>query len=135
MKMKMAGQADQIKQLVLRNGDAVNNHDLAAIADTLVPKLEAVGPDGTYRGRDGFLAELRTLLTGIAGLSNRHGRAHRRRLAYVARLEGTHLGPYQTANGRAVRKRVALQIVNVRYVGAGKIVKLVNSWDHPQPSG
>jgi predicted ester cyclase len=54
------------------------------------------------------------------------------KVAYVAHLEGTHLGPYQTADGRTVPptgKRVALQMVNVRHVRGGKIVKLVNSWD------
>ncbi len=116
--MRMANQADQIKQLVRRHMDAHSNHDLAAITDTLVPDLEVVGPDGTYRGRDRFLAELQTLLTAFPDyrLVMDELIIEGSRLAYVARLEGTHLGPYRTADGRTVPptgKRVALQMVNV----------------------
>lgn len=130
----MASQTDQIRQLVRRNGDAINNHDLAAVADTLAPDLEVIGPDGTYQGRDRFLAEVRTLLNAFPDYRIVADEliVEGNKFAYVARLEGTHLGPYQTADGRTVPptgKRVALQMVNVRHVRGGKIVKLVNSWD------
>jgi predicted ester cyclase len=133
-KVKTATEAEQIKQLVRRNVDAVNNHDLAAVAETTVSDLEVVGPDGTYRGRDRFLAELQGLVTAFPDYRFVMDEliVEGNRVAYVARLEGTHLGPYQTADGRTVPptgKRVALRMVNVRHVGGGKIVKLVNSWD------
>ncbi len=133
-RMTMASQADQIKQLVRRHVDANNNHDLTAVADTLAPDLEVVGPDGTYRGRDRLLAEFRTLLMAFPDYRMVMDEliVEGNKMAYVARLEGTHLGPYQTADGRTVPptgKRVALQVVNVRHVRDGKIVKLVNSWD------
>lgn len=130
----MASQTDQIRQLVLRNGDAVNNHDLAAVAETLAPDLEVIGPDGTYQGRDRFVAEIGTLLKAFPDyrLVVDELIIEGDKVAYVARLEGTHLGPYQTADGRTVPptgKQIALQMVNVRHVRDGKIVKLVNSWD------
>jgi len=133
-KTRRVSQADQIKQLVRRNLDATNNHDLAAIADTAAPDLEVVGPDGTYRGRDRFLAEVRSLLTAFPDYRFVMDEliVEGNKVAYVARVEGTHLGPYQTADGRTIPptgKRVALQMVNVRHVRGGKIVKLVNSWD------
>lgn len=132
--MKMASQADQVRQLVQRNVDAVNRHDLAAMAETAVPDLEVVGPNGTYRGRDRFLAELRSLITAFPDYHFVMDEliVEGNKVAYVARLEGTHLGPYQTADGRTVPptgRRVSLQMVNVRHVRGGKIVKLVNSWD------
>jgi len=60
--VKVAGKMDQVRQLVLRNVEAVNNHDLDAMVDTAVTDLEVVGPDGSYRGRDRFLEELGTLI-------------------------------------------------------------------------
>ncbi len=131
--MKIASQRDQVRQLVRRNVEAVNNHDLAAMAETAVADLEVVGPNGTYCGRDRFLGELRSLVTAFPDFRFVVDEliVEGNKVAYVARLEGTHLGPYQTADGRTVPptgKRVALQMVNVRHV-RGNIVKLVNSWD------
>ena len=133
-KMRIASESDKIKQLVLRNVEAVNNHDLEAMAETAVTDLEVVGPDGSYKGRDRFLAELGTLVKAFPDYRFVVDDliVEGNKVAYVARLEGTHLGPYQTADGRTVPptgKRVALQMVNVRHVRGGKIVKLVNSWD------
>ena len=102
-KMKTASQAVQVRELVRRNGEAVNDHDLAAMAEAF--------PDYCIV-MDELIVEAN-------------------KVAYLVRLEGTHLGPYQTADGRTVPrtgKRVALQMVNVRQ-RSGKIVKLVNSWD------
>jgi len=132
--VKVAGKMDQVRQLVLRNVEAVNNHDLDAMVDTAVTDLEVVGPDGSYRGRDRFLEELGTLIKAFPDYRFLMGDliVEGNKVAYVARLEGTHLGPYQTADGRTVPptgKRVVLQMVNVRYVRGGKIIKLVNSWD------
>ena len=133
-KMRMASEADKIKRLVLRNVEAVNNHDLEAMADTAATDLEVVGPDGSYKGRDRFLAELGMLVRAFPDYRFVMDDliVEGNKVAYVARLEGTHLGPYQTADGRTVPptgKRVALQMVNVRHLRRGKIVKLVNSWD------
>jgi predicted ester cyclase len=133
-KTAMPDKMDQIRELVLRNVAAVNNHDLDAIAETAVTDLEVVGPDGTYKGRDRFMAELGTLTKAFPDYRFVMGDliVEGDKVAYVARLEGTHLGPYQTADGRMVPptgKRVVLQMVNVRYVRGGKIIKLVNSWD------
>src|SRR5229473_2217141 len=115
-KMRIASESDKIKQLVLRNVEAVNNHDLEAMAETAVTDLEVVGPDGSYKGRDRFLAELGTLVKAFPDYRFVVDDliVEGNKVAYVARLEGTHLGPYQTADGRTVPptgKRVALQMV------------------------
>ena len=133
-KVAMADKTQQVRQLVLRNVEAVNNHDLDAMADTAITDLEVVGPDGTYKGRDRFLAELGTLLKAFPDYRFVLGDliVEGNKVAYVARLEGTHLGPFQMPDGRTLPptgKKVTLQMVNVRYVLGGKIIKLVNSWD------
>lgn len=133
-KMNSATGAEQIRELVGRNIEAVNNHDLKTVADTLAPDLEVVGPEGTYKGRDRFIAELQPLFTAFPDY-----RAVMEQLivegnvvAYVAHLEGTHLGAYKMPDGRTIPptgKRVVIPMVNVRYVRGGKIVKVVNSYD------
>ena len=133
-KEAMADEMDQVRQLVLRNVEAVNNHDLDAVADTAVTDLEGVGPDGTYKGRDRFLAELGMLIKALPDYRLVMGDliVEGNKVAYVARLEGTHQGPFQTPDGRTLPptgKRVTLAMVNVRYVLGGKFIKLVNSWD------
>ncbi len=133
-KMKTADEADQIRQLVGRNLEAVNNHDLMAMADTLAPDVEVVGPEGTYKGRDRLLAELQPLFTALPDyrFAMEQLIVEGNVVAYVAQLEGTHLGAYKTPDGRTIAptgKRVVLPMVNVRHVRGGKIVKVVNSYD------
>lgn len=89
-KTRIASQAEGIKLLLLRNGEAINKHDLAAVADTLVQDLEVVGPDGTYRGRDRFLAEVAKLFEAFPdyGIVLDELIVEGNKAAYVARLEG-----------------------------------------------
>jgi len=122
------------RRLFDRLTDALNDHDLEAVASGYAPDVEVTSPDGTFQGRDQATAMLASYFTAFPDM----------RVTTSAKLEtgdmvadewiltGTNTGPIETPDGRTIAptgKGVSLHGADVGTVEGGLVTSHRIYWD------